>query len=60
MGYVRSLLDGAGLHYVLLDTNMSVLEGSLGILPQRVMVAEEDLPRARLVLHEAGLADECA
>jgi len=60
IGYVGALLDGAGLAHVLLDTNMSVLEGSLGVLPQRVMVAEEDLSRARHVLAEAGLADECA
>jgi hypothetical protein len=60
IGYVRSLLDGADLPHALLDTNMSVLEGSLGVLPQRVVVAEEDFARARMVLHEAGLADECA
>jgi hypothetical protein len=41
-----------------LDQNMSVLEGSLGILPRRVLVPEEDLIRARRLLADAGLAHE--
>ncbi|MEO1603362.1 MAG: DUF2007 domain-containing protein [Pseudomonadota bacterium] len=37
------------------DVNMSVLEGSLGILPRRVMVAEPDLFRARAILRDNGI-----
>ena len=37
---------------------MSVLEGSIGILPRRVLVAEEDLAAARRLLREAGLGHE--
>jgi hypothetical protein len=37
---------------------MSVLEGSLGVLPRRVLVAEEDVSRARQLLTDAGLAHE--
>lgn len=58
IGFVRSLLDDAGIDNVLLDTNMSVLEGSIGILPQRIAVWEEDLVAARGLLREAGLAHE--
>lgn len=39
---VRALLDEAGIPMFELDVNMSVLEGSIGILPRRVMVAERD------------------
>jgi hypothetical protein len=55
---IGALLDGAHIHYLVLDQNMSVLEGSLGILPRRVLVAEEDVAPARRLLTEAGLGHE--
>jgi hypothetical protein len=58
MSAVGALLDGAGIAYVMLDQNMSVLEGSLGVLPSRLLVAAEDLERARTLLREAGLGHE--
>ena len=35
-----------------LDVNMSVLEGSIGILPRRVMVAERDYDRVLRILSD--------
>ena len=55
---VVALLDGAEIPHLVLDQNMSVLEGSLGILPRRVLVAAENLVAARLLLQEAGLGHE--
>ena len=55
---IGALLDGAKIPHVVLDQNMSVLEGSLGILPRRVLVADDDLPRARRRLTDAGLGHE--
>jgi hypothetical protein len=55
---VAALLDGAGIHHVVLDQNMSVLEGSLGVLPRRVLVSDEDITAARRMLTDAGLAHE--
>jgi hypothetical protein len=55
---VGALLDGARIAHIVLDQNMSVLEGSLGILPRRVLVAEKELARARQVLRDAGLGHE--
>ncbi len=55
---IGALLDGADIHYLVLDQNMSVIEGSLGVLPRRIMVHEEDAPAARLLLTEAGLGHE--
>jgi hypothetical protein len=40
------------------DQNMSVLEGSLGVLPRRVLVAEGHELRARQLLEDAGLGYE--
>ena len=43
---------------VVLDRNMSVIEGSLGILPRRVLVSEEHAGNARRILQDAGLGHE--
>jgi hypothetical protein len=55
---VSALLDGAGIRYVVLDQNMSVIEGSLGILPRRIMVHEDDVAASRRVIVDAGLGHE--
>ena len=53
--FAQALLSGEDIECVVLDVNMSILEGSLGILPRRVMVAERDLHRARIVLRDNGI-----
>lgn len=55
---IGALLDGASIPHMVLDQNMSVLEGSLGILPRRVLVAENDVAAARRLLIDAGLGHE--
>jgi hypothetical protein len=55
ISYVDALLRGAGLEPVFLDRNMSVLEGSLGILPCRVLVDEGDWDAARQLIVNADL-----
>ena len=55
---VGALLDGANIHHLVLDQNMSTIEGSLGILPRRVLVHEDDVREARRILTEAGLSHE--
>ena len=55
---VGALLDGAKIPHMVLDQNMSVLEGSLGMLPRRILVADEDVTPARRLLTDAGLAHE--
>jgi hypothetical protein len=55
---VGALLDGANIHYLVLDQNMSVIEGSLGVIPRRILVHEDDNLQARRVLTDAGLAHE--
>jgi hypothetical protein len=52
---VEALLGGAGIECLVADQNMSVLEGSLGVLPRRVLVADDDRVRARRILTDAGL-----
>jgi hypothetical protein len=55
---VGALLDGANIQYLVLDQNMSVLEGSLGVLPRRILVADGHELRARQLLEDAGLGHE--
>jgi hypothetical protein len=43
-------LKGEGIEAIVFDVHMSVLEGSLGILPRRLMVHEDDLIRARRIM----------
>jgi hypothetical protein len=55
---VGALLDGANIHHLVLDQNMSIIEGSLGVLPRRILVHEDDNRQARQLLRDAGLAHE--
>jgi hypothetical protein len=55
---VEALLNGAGIEHMVLDRNMSVLEGSLGILPRRILVPDERIASARRLLQDAGLGNE--
>jgi len=55
---VGALLDGANIHHVVLDQNMSIVEGSLGLLQRRILVDDEDNRAARQLLTDAGLAHE--
>src|SRR3979409_1235792 len=55
---VGALLDGANIHHLVLDQNMSVIEGSLGMLPRRILVHENDNREARQGLDDAGRAQQ--
>ena len=58
ISFIESLLDEAGLGYFVADRHMSAVEGSLGFLPRRILVVEEDAPAARRLLRDVGLAAE--
>lgn len=51
----QTLLNAEGIDSFELDVNMSVLEGSIGILPRRLMVPADRLDQARRVLRENGV-----
>ncbi len=58
ISYVEALLNDAGIDYSILDQNMSILEGSIGIIPRRLMVVETVWYKASKILEAAGLEDE--
>ena len=55
---IEALLDGADIPHLVLDGNMSVLEGSIGILPRRILVDDGHVANARRLLTDAGLGHE--
>ncbi len=55
---IGALLDGANIEHLVADQNMSIIEGSLGILPRRILVHDDDVVAARQVLVDAGLSHE--
>ena len=50
LNFAEALLADAGIAATVFDSHMSVMDGSLGILPRRLMVCEEDFERASEVL----------
>ncbi|MEM8852994.1 MAG: DUF2007 domain-containing protein [Pseudomonadota bacterium] len=58
ISFVEALLSEARIQHMVLDQNMSVLEGSIGILPRRVLVDKERMDEARAMLRDAGIAEE--
>jgi len=55
---IEALLNGADIKHFVVDRNISVLEGSIGIFPRRILVDEEEFEAARKLLQEAGFAAE--
>jgi hypothetical protein len=55
LSYVSSLLEGDAIGFIVADANMSVLEGSLGVLPRRILVESDKIGKARKILTEAGI-----
>ncbi len=60
ISFVSSLLEEGGVGFTVADLNMSVLEGSIGALPRRVLVEEDQLSRARRISTEAGIGNALA
>lgn len=58
LSFAEALMKEAGIAYFIADTNMSIIEGSLGILPRRLLVQDDRLAEARRYLIEAGLEHE--
>lgn len=55
IAFASALLSGEDIEVFVLDVHMSVLEGSIGILPRRMLVLREDAERAKIVLRDNAL-----
>jgi hypothetical protein len=55
---IEALLNGAHIAHMVVDQNMSVMEGSIGIFQRRILVGEDQIQAARRLLQDAGLGNE--
>jgi hypothetical protein len=55
ISFVEALLRDAGIIHFVADQNMSILDGSIGILPRRVLIDAEREEEARHLMRDAGL-----
>jgi hypothetical protein len=58
ISYAETLLRDAGIDFLVTDQNMSVMEGSLGVLPRRLLVPPASAKQARQLLKDAGIGAE--
>lgn len=57
LGFVQSLLADHDIETVVFDQHISLMEGSIGAFPRRLMVGGDHWPRASQIMREAGLAE---
>jgi hypothetical protein len=55
IAYATAILEGEGIDVFQMDVHMSVLEGSIGILPRRLMVRDGDHFRAAAILRDLDI-----
>jgi hypothetical protein len=58
MAFAKALLQGEDIDCFEMDVNMSILEGSIGIFPRRLLVREGDYAAARRALVDNGFSLE--
>jgi len=58
LSYAQSVLNDHDIGWFIADTHASIIEGSIGAIPRRLMVLEEDIADAKDVLAKAGLEEE--
>lgn len=56
LSWAEALLASAGIEIVIADRHTSVVEGSIGAIQRRILVAEDDLTRARRLIADAESA----
>ena len=57
LSYVEALLSGQGIDAVVFDRHISLMEGSIGAFPRRVLVPHATWLAATRILGDAGLAE---
>ena len=55
ISFVEAILTDAGIAHLIADRNMSIVEGSIGIIPRRILVDADDLMQAQRLLRDADL-----
>ena len=55
IAFATALLRSEDIPCFEFDVNMSILEGSIGIMPRRLMVADRDLFLAEAIMRDAEI-----
>lgn len=58
LSFIEALMKDAGIAYMIADQNMSVVEGSIGILARRVLVDSDQVQQAKRIVRDAGIGAE--
>lgn len=58
ISFICSLLKDADIEHFVADVHMSIFEGSLGIIPRRIMVDSDYESQARRLVKDAGIEHE--
>ncbi|MDF1606621.1 DUF2007 domain-containing protein [Hoeflea sp. YIM 152468] len=58
ISFVESLMRDAGIGCLVADSGMSILEGSVGVIPRRILVDPDRASQARRIVSDAGLEQE--
>lgn len=58
LSFVDALLKDADIPHFVADVHMSILDGSIGALPRRIMVDEDWVEQARRLVRDAQLGHE--
>lgn len=53
LSFLEARLMGEGIEPIILDMNASIVEGSIGILPRRLMVIDDQFVRAEVIIKAA-------
>ncbi len=57
LSWVQAALANEGIEALVFDQYVSAVEGSIGALPRRVMVVDEDFSRAQAIIKSAEAGD---
>ena len=58
ISFVDALLRDAEIPHHIADNHMSILDGSIGVLPRRILVDATRIDQARRILRDAELGHE--
>lgn len=58
ISFVESLMRDAGIGCLVADSGMSILEGSVGVIPRRILIDPDMAEQARRIVIDAGLEQE--
>ncbi len=57
ISFVESVLKEGNVNYMVADQNISILEGSIGVFPRRILVTPDHEEIARDLLNDAEIGD---